>query len=431
MKSTTLAEVCTDVSYGYTASAENNAHGIKFLRITDIQGGVVNWNSVPSCQISESDTEKYQLHDGDIVIARTGNSTGENFIFHGDYQAVYASYLIRFRPNKNLVDPDFIWFAMRAKSWWDFVSSVKTGSAQAGANAQVLGKYPIILPELSTQREIARRLKTIYHKIELNTQINTTLESIAKAIFKEWFIDFGPVKAKAEGKKPFGMDEETAALFPDGFEESELGMVPRGWRVGKLGEEIDFFTGFAFKSDKFSESGVRLARGDNIKEGEFQWGDKTRHWSTVTPELERYNLRSGDILIGMDGSKVGKNWARVRSFDLPCLLVQRVACLRKSKSIGESYLDILIGSIAFKNYIERVKTGTTIPHISGKQIKDFHIIIPQNKQEIFELFEKTVEPLAEMVTNNLAENRTLESTRNLILSKLISGEVQLSEVASE
>lgn len=93
----TLAEICTDISYGYTASATAKPIGPKFLRITDIQGGKVNWENVPYCEIDEKDSLKYLLQDGDIVIARTGNSTGENFIFSSNTKVVFASYLIRFR----------------------------------------------------------------------------------------------------------------------------------------------------------------------------------------------------------------------------------------------------------------------------------------------------------------------------------------------
>ena len=151
------------------------------------------------------------------------------------------------------------------------------------------------------------------------------------------------------------------------------------WISTTIGEHVELITGEAFKSARFGtipESGILLARGDNVKEGEFEWGDKARYWPELTPDLIRYLLCEGDILIGMDGSKVGKNWVKVRKKDLPCLLVQRVACLRAKETMDQGFLRFLIGNQRFRDYIEQVKTGTSIPHISGTQIKSYNIKLP-------------------------------------------------------
>jgi type I restriction enzyme S subunit len=119
-----------------------------------------------------------------------------------------------------------------------------------------------------------------------------------------------------------------------------------------------------------------LARGDNVKEGQFEWGEKARYWPEMTPALERYLLNEGDVLLGMDGSKVGKNWVKVRQKDLPCLLVQRVARLRAKQTMDQEFLRYIIGNPQFREYIGRVCTGTSIPHISGGQIKSYEITLP-------------------------------------------------------
>src|SRR5690606_28793985 len=118
-----LAEISTDVSYGYTESASGEKVGPHFLRITDIQNGVVDWSSVPYCPITEENHEKYRLVDGDIVVARTGNSTGEYFLFQGNEDAVFASYLIRFRVDREKADPKFVWYNLRSHDWWSFISN--------------------------------------------------------------------------------------------------------------------------------------------------------------------------------------------------------------------------------------------------------------------------------------------------------------------
>jgi len=233
-KTSSLKDLSVDVSYGYTESASAERIGPKFLRITDIQNGTVDWQSVPYCPIGPKDHAKYKLARNDIVVARTGNSTGENYLFDGNEDTVYASYLIRFRINPDLADPMFVWYSMRSPKWWGFIKSSKTGSAQAGANAQVLGHYPISLPSISYQRKVSQLLSSIDKKIANNRAQAETLESIARALFKSWFVDFDPVRAKMEGRQPEGMDEETAALFPDRLVESELGLIPEGWEVNSL-----------------------------------------------------------------------------------------------------------------------------------------------------------------------------------------------------
>jgi type I restriction enzyme S subunit len=180
-----LSHLCTDISYGYTESADPNEGDAKFLRITDIQGGTVDWNSVPYCPIDEKGQMKYALEDSDIVIARTGNSTGENYLFRGytnDTPVVFASYLIRYRINPDLANPVYVWYQMRSKRWMDFVLGVKGGSAQAGANAKNLGLFEVELIDRRLQDEAAMLLSDIDYKIATNQVINSTQESIAQAL---------------------------------------------------------------------------------------------------------------------------------------------------------------------------------------------------------------------------------------------------------
>ena len=130
-----------------------------------------------------------------------------------------------------------------------------------------------------------------------------------------------------------------------------------------LGDLADIIVGFPFESEQFNTSGdgVKLVRGMNVTTGSFRWAEDSRWWSNFTNDLEPYYLRSGDIIVGMDGSRVGKNYAKVRESDLPLLLVQRVACIRAKKGVDQDYLWSCISSSAFEEYIDLVKTGTCPP----------------------------------------------------------------------
>ena len=228
-----LADVCSDVSYGYTEGATAQPIGPKFLRITDIQGGSFDWSTVPFCPATEDNVRKYQLQVGDIVVARTGNSTGENAqVVQEPPAAVFASYLIRFRPNSGRVNPFFVGYQLRSERFKQHVLAVRGGSAQPGANAKQLGAFTFHLIPRNLQDEAVESLRTLDDRIALLRETNATLEAIAQALFKSWFVDFDPVHAKARGEQPEALPEPLAALFPDSFEESPLGLVPRGWRVG-------------------------------------------------------------------------------------------------------------------------------------------------------------------------------------------------------
>lgn len=146
----------------------------------------------------------------------------------------------------------------------------------------------------------------------------------------------------------------------------------------KLGEIADIIVGFPFESEKFNTdgNGVRLVRGMNVSERFLRFGDESRWWSDLTDDLIPYYLREGDIVIGMDGSKVGKNFAIVKKEDLPLILVQRVACVRAKKGYNQKFVWQYISSPRFIEYVNTIKTGSSIPHISGKQIANFPIFAP-------------------------------------------------------
>ena len=166
-----------------------------------------------------------------------------------------------------------------------------------------------------------------------------------------------------------------------GYKLSEVGEIPVDWAVKEIGKEIDLITGFPFKSNKYSSTGVRLLRGSNVKRGVTDWSeDITQYWEAITPELKPYILAKGDIVIAMDGSLVGRSFARLSSIDIPALLLQRVARIR-STNIELGYLKEFICSDYFTKHCDASKTVTAIPHISPADIRKFKVPVPPTKSE--------------------------------------------------
>ena len=186
-----------------------------------------------------------------------------------------------------------------------------------------------------------------------------------------------------------------------------------------LSDIADIIVGFPFESEQFNtdEKGVKLVRGMNVTTGNFRWGEDSRWWSNLTPDLEPYYLRTDDIIIGMDGSRVGKNYAKVQESDLPLLLVQRVACIRAKEGINQNYLWACIASASFEEYVDLVKTGTTIPHISGRQIGEFPV--PKLDQNVQNIIGDISRLLDSKIYLNQKINDNLQEQINAIFTKSI------------
>ena len=166
----------------------------------------------------------------------------------------------------------------------------------------------------------------------------------------------------------------------------------------KLGEIADIIVGYPFESAKFNTdgNGVLLVRGMNVSERFLRFGDEARYWNYITDDLKPYYLKENDIVIGMDGSKVGKNFALVKKEDLPLVLVQRVACIRAKKDYDQRYIWQYVSSKRFIEYVNTIKTGSSIPHISGNQISNFPIFVPdlQSQQKIATVFSSLDDKIA-------------------------------------
>lgn len=232
-----LADLCHSVDYSYTASAKDMPCGPKFLRITDIVSGGINWDTVPYCEIEESARDRFRLHDGDVVIARTGPSTGYSAYVANPPEAVFASYLVRLKIGSE-GNSRFVAYFLKSPRFWGYVRGVLGDkSAQPNASAKTMTQVTLALPPLPQQQAIACILGALDDKIDLNRRMNETLEAMARAIFKSWFIDFDPVRAKAEGRDP-GLPPPITDLLPASFQDSPLGPIPEGWEVKPIGDAV-------------------------------------------------------------------------------------------------------------------------------------------------------------------------------------------------
>lgn len=307
----------------------------------------------------------------------------------------------------NELDPEYLMMWFRRPEFDRYARFKSHGSAREIFDWEEMCNTLLPVPSITKQREIVKEYNVVRNRIELNNQLIQKLEETAQAIYKQWFVDF---EFPDENGKPYKSSGGEMV-------ESELGEIPVGWKEGTLEAIADQIMGFAFKGEDYqSDNGISVLRGENVSERFLRWDNHKRWDKEIVPRMKKCFLHENDIVIGMDGSKVGKNWSIVSRYDLPLLLAQRVSCIRGKKSQFQFFIFYTMCILDFENYVSQVQTGTSIPHISGQQIFNFPILLPE--ENIIKKYNKMIESI---VSNNLIlrrENQKLLELKDLLLSKL-------------
>lgn len=197
---------------------------------------------------------RYLLRPGDVVYSRRGDVERRALVRGHEDGWLCETGCLRVRFGTGFVDPAFGAFYLGDPNVRAWIVQHAVGATMPNLNTGILSNLPFVLPPLETQKKIASILGALDDKIEFNRRMNATLETIAQTLFKSWFVDFDPVKAKAAGLEPEGLDADTAALFPSGFQTSSLGEISEGWEVRSLPDVIDFMEGPGIRNWQYTES---------------------------------------------------------------------------------------------------------------------------------------------------------------------------------
>lgn len=340
-----------------------------------------------------------------VVIGRYG-TLGEVHYITKDYWPLNTSlYVHDFKGN----DPRFLSYLLRSLDFRAYSDK----AAVPGLNRNDLHRSSVWLPPVREQRAIAEILGTLDDKIELNRRMNETLEAIARGIFKSWFVDFDPVRAKAEARKPYGMDDAIAALFPDVFEDSPLGKIPRGWQIKALDQIADFLNGLALQNfPPQGDDSLPVIKIAQLRSGDTKGSDRA---STDVPS--DYVVSDGDVLFSWSGSLEVVIWTGGRGALNQHLFKVSSATYPKwfvFHWVGEHLPDF-----------QAIAAGkaTTMGHIQRHHLSE--AILPVPPEPLLVIADRVMRPLFEAWVANALQNHTVAAIRDALLPKLISGEIRV------
>jgi|SRR5450830_644248 len=331
-------------------------------------------------------------------------------------------------------DVRFVYFLLSALG----LETMNSDSAVPGLNRDAAHSRSILVPRIAEQRVIADILGTLDDKIELNRRMNETLESMARALFKSWFIDFDAVRAKAEGRDP-GLPADIISLFPDSFEDSDLGEIPKGWTLGVLDQLVDRVLGGDWgadeETDETSES-VRCIRGADIPDLQTGGTGKMPVRFLKRTSLEKRRLSDGDVVVEISGGSPTQSTGRpvlvssalLGRLDMP-LVCSNFCRLMKLKSPALSkFVYLWLRSLYANDEFLQFENGTTgIKNLAFTRFSsNYKLCIPP--LQVLEAFDKQVSPLFERQQAAAGETDTLSTLCDTLLPKLLSGEIRLDDI---
>ena len=365
--------------YGYTADETSFENGdCKYLRITDIVPYFVEKETVPFCKIPEEKKAQYMITDGDLLIARTGATTGYNLIVDDSFKNfIFASYLIRFNYDKKKLFPLYVKYVLKSKLWYGFVNNYISGSAQPGMNARVFGKFNFPYVPLSTQQKIASILSAYDNLIQNYKKQIEALQTAASELYKEWFVRF---------------------RFP-GWQNAKIeNGIPEGWKV-VLASELGEFV-----------------RGKNITAEEMQEGMIPVISAGIEPSgfHNQSNVKGVSLTISNSGANAGYlqiNYSDIWAADC--------SYCNSAKHIY-FYYELLNN---MRVVLFNLQKGAAQPHVYAKDINKMKILLPST--ELIEIANKKIKLMHEKIYSLQQQITNLTQQRDLLLPRLMSGKLEV------
>lgn len=444
---TVSLDECVELATGFpfkSSEYSNDHDAVRLLRGDNIGQGTIRWDGVKKWPVNRTNgLAQYELRESDIVLAmdRPWIPAGLKFgrIRKSDLPALLVQRVARLRPTHR-INGDYLFSVLSSSKFSEYIQNVTTGTAVPHISAKQIKSYHFQLPPIKIQEQIGQIHAILDDRITLLRETNKTLEAIAQALFKSWFVDFDPVRAKMEGRQPEGMDEATAALFPDSFEESELGLAPKGWQFLPFGQLLEHTIGGdwgAETPDDKNNIRVAIVRGTDIPDLKAGANLRVPIRYTSQKKLTPRAIQSGDIIIEVSGGSKEQPTGRslymstelLHRFDCPVEAASFCRLLRPiSKEMGivlaqhMSYIYAQGKTWEYQNQSTGIANFQTT-HFLEKEL----VTVPS--QAILNLYSSIVAPLLQRTS--LTQIQSLTDIRDTLLPRLISGQLRLPEAQEQ
>ena len=416
---TTLGQICaaqggaiqTGPFGSQLHTSDYREFGIPVVMPTNIGDGGIVEDGI--ARIDQTDVDRLSQHTlrmGDIVFSRRGDVTKNALIRPHEVGWFCGTGCLKVRlGDESIATAKFISHCLRLPDIKDWLIRHAVGATMPNLNTGILSAVPIYLPPLRVQLEIAAMLGALDDRITLLRETNATLEAIAQALFKSWFVDFDPVRAKMEGRAPEGMDEATAALFPDALEESELGWVPKGWSYCSLRDVVSIFD-----SKRIPLSGAERAKRTGIYP---YYGA-----AALMDYVDDYLFDGVYLLTGEDGSVANEAGFPITQYVWGKFWVNNHAHILQGKGgVSTEHLMLAFQKTNVQPYI----TGAVQAKLSQSNMWRINFLRPTTS--VAESFGKAIAPLYQALRHNSEQAKTLATLRDTLLPRLISGQLRLPE----
>lgn len=409
-----------------TAPVVGETTPYRMIRTTNVRNGRIDLSDCRHVdqETYEKWTRRARLQSGDVILTREA-PIGEVGIVNECEGIFLGQRLMQYRADPKHLDPRFLLYSFLSPALQhQFGSHEGSGSVVSHIRVGDCFKFKLRLPPLAIQKEIAALLGALDDRIALLRETNATLEAIAQALFKSWFVDFDPVHARARGEQPAGLSPEVAALFPDSFEESELGMIPKGWKVSAFTETIDVIGG-----------GTPKTSISEYWNGNIPWFsvvDAPATTDVFVIETEKHITceglnKSSTKLLPVGTTIISARGTVGRLALVGQAMAMNQSCYGLSGKAGDAYFTYF----STHRLVERLKQrshGSVFDTITRETLAGVSVVYPY--AVVIAAFEVTLAPVMGRIKENLRQAQTLATLRDTLLPRLISGQLRLPEAES-
>lgn len=411
-----------ETNLGKMLDAKKNKGEFKpYLGNSNVRWGLFELDNLAEMRFEDHEDERYRLRNGDLVICE-GGEPGRCAIWRDELPEMrIQKALHRVRAKQGLTNHYlYYWINLAART--GVLEPYFTGTTIKHLTGRALAELRLPLPPMSVQMDVVDVLGAIDARIDNLRQTNATLEAIAQALFKSWFVDFDPVHAKAEGREPEGMDAATAALFPSEFEDSELGLIPKGWRAGGSDELLEIVGGGTPKTsvDEYWGGDIPwFSVVDAPASGQVFTLDTAKKITALgLANCSAKLLPPTTTIISARGT-VGK----VAMAGVPMAMNQSCYALRPRVEGGEAF--IYFSTLRFVEQLQQIAHGAVFDTVTRDSFKRIMTCLPPEQTIVS--FGLMANPLLERIRTNGLQAASLAALRDTLLPRLISGRLRLTE----